>query len=139
MLLVLAPGSLVFTPILVICIMYWIRIYVLFRNEPARYETILLLIAIIIIGIIAVLSPFLDIFNPFYTTVSNYYWIINLGYLVGIVLGTFIFTKKLLNIHGISLISIRMNRKDKKIEKLEKERKELKKSLKEKKKAKNKI
>ena len=75
MLLVLAPGSLVFTPILVICIMYWIRIYVLFRNEPARYETILLLIAIIIIGIIAVLSPFLDIFNPFYTTVSNYYWI----------------------------------------------------------------
>ncbi len=132
MLLIISIGSLVFTPILFICIMYWIRIYVLFKSEPARYEKIVLLVAIIVIGLIALLTPFLEIFNLFYQIVSSYYWIVNLAYLIGIITGTFIFTKKILNIHGITLVSIKMKRKDKKIEKLKKEKRELEAALKEK-------
>ncbi len=132
MLLILSIGSLIFTPVLFICIMYWVRIYILFRNEPARYEKIMLLVAIIFIGVFAILIPFWDIFNPFYQLISNYYWIVNLGYLIGIITGTFIFTKKLLNIHGITLISIKMKRKDRKIEKLKGEKEELEMLLKEK-------
>lgn len=73
---------------------------------------------------IAVLMPFWDFFSEFYLIVTSYYWIENLGYLIGIATGTFIFTKKLLNLHGITIVALKMKSKDKKIEKLKKELKE---------------
>ena len=79
------------------------------------------------VGIIAVLTPFLNF--PFYVVISQYFWTINIFYLLGIILASYIFLKKLLTLRGITFQELKIRRKDKHIEKLEKEKAELKKQL----------
>ncbi|NHJ23987.1 MAG: hypothetical protein EAX89_05400 [Candidatus Lokiarchaeota archaeon] len=126
-LVILAIGSLIFTPIAFICVMYWLRLYVLFRIERKNYERFALLIGISIIGIIALLAPFFNL--PFYVAISQYFWTINIFYLLGITLASFIFLKRLLSLRGITVQDLKIKRKDKQIEKLEREKSELKKQL----------
>ncbi|MFX0010057.1 MAG: hypothetical protein ACFE9R_07065 [Candidatus Hermodarchaeota archaeon] len=126
-LIVIAIGTLIFTPIAFICVMYWLRLYVLFRLERKNFERFALLICISVVGVIAVLAPFLNF--PFYIAISQYFWTINIFYLLGIILASYIFLKKLLTLRGITFQELKIRRKDKQIEKLEKEKAELKKQL----------
>jgi MFS family permease len=128
-LIIIALGSLIFTPIAFICVMYWLRLYVLFRIERKNYERIALLIGISIVGIIALtlIAPFLNL--PFYVAISQYFWTINIFYLLGIILASYIFLKRLLSLRGITIQEFKMKKKDKQIDKLEQEKVELKKQL----------
>ncbi len=126
-LIILAIGSLIFTPIAFICVMYWLRLYVLFRIERKNYERFMLLIGISIVGIIALLAPFLNL--PFFVAISQYFWTINIFYLLGIVSASYIFLRRLLSLRGFTIQDLKMKRKDKQIEKLEREKAELRKQL----------
>lgn len=126
-LIIIALGSLIFTPIAFICVMYWLRLYVLFRIERKNYERIALLIGISIVGLIALIAPFLNL--PFYVAISQYFWTINIFYLLGIILASYIFLKRLLSLRGITIQEFKMKKKDKQIDKLEQEKGELKKQL----------
>jgi len=126
-LIIITIGTLIFTPIAFICVMYWLRLYVLFRLERKNFERFALLICISVVGIIAVLAPFLNF--PFYISISRYFWTINIFYLLGIILASYIFLKKLFTLRGITFHELKIRRKDKQIEKLEKEKAELKKQL----------
>lgn len=133
LLLVLGVGSLIFMPIAFICVMFWLRLYVFFRNPTQRFEKIALLVSMIFIGIVASIAPLPFItFGPLtnlFNSIAAYFWTVNLFYLVGIGLATFIFVKKLLNLQGITIQALKMRRKDKKIEQLSKEKEELEKKL----------
>jgi hypothetical protein len=126
-LVVIAIGSLIFTPISFICVMYWLRLYVFFRLERKNFERFALLVGISAVGIIALLAPFLNL--PFYVAISQYFWTVNLFYLFGITLASYIFLKKLLALRGITIQKLKVQRKDKKIETLEQEKEELKQQL----------
>ncbi len=126
-LLVIAVGSLVFAPIAFICVMYWLRLYVFFRADSKNYERFSLLIAMIWIGFIAIISPFLNL--AFYTAIAPYFWTVNVAYLIGILLATLIFISKLLSYQGITFRKVKIGLKDRKIEKLEREKEELEKQL----------
>lgn len=126
-LIIIAIGSLIFTPISFICVMYWLRLYVLFRLERKGYERITLLIGISLVGIIALIAPFLNL--PFYAAISQYFWTINIFYLLGIVLASYIFLKRLLSLRGITIQELKMKKREKKIDTLEQEKAELQKQL----------
>ncbi len=126
-LIIIAIGSLIFTPISFICVMYWLRLYVLFRLERKYYERIALLIGISLVGIIALIAPFLNL--PFYAAISQYFWTINIFYLLGIVLASYIFLKRLLSLRGITIQEFKMKKRENKIDKLEQEKADLQKQL----------
>ncbi|MCK4286803.1 MAG: hypothetical protein KAX18_11400, partial [Candidatus Lokiarchaeota archaeon] len=132
-LLVLALGSLIFTPIAFICIMYWLHLYVFFRIQTRTWEKVILLVGMIWIGFVAVISPFLPLLNlQIYDTIDPHFWTINLFYLFGILVATYIFIKKLLNLQGITITALKMKSKDKKIQKLKEDKEELERKLQEK-------
>ncbi|MHA1668976.1 MAG: hypothetical protein ACTSV5_00205 [Promethearchaeota archaeon] len=126
-LLIIAIGSLIFTPLAFLCIFYWLRLYIFFRSERKDYERYTLMIAIGIIGIIALVAPFLNL--PFYTSITPFIWTINLSYLFGISSASYILIKKLLSIQGYTKQELKMRKKDKHIKNLEREKEELKKQL----------
>jgi len=119
-LLIIATGSLTFSPITFICVMFWLGIFEYLGGEPKNYEKIAIIIAMSFIGIIATLSP---IFNlNFYTEISNMFWTINIFYLFGIALASFIFIRKMVNLRGITFQKIKEKRiksKDEKKEEIE--------------------
>jgi hypothetical protein len=129
-LLIIGIGSIIFTPITIICIIYWLKIYIFFRSKVKPYEKITLLISLIIIGLITLILPFLNL--PIYANISNYYWTAELFYLIGITIASIIFIKKLLSLQGITIAEQKIKRKEKKIEELEQEKEQLKKKLAEK-------
>ncbi|MFX1317095.1 MAG: hypothetical protein ACFE9T_14625 [Promethearchaeota archaeon] len=115
--LLIIATSLTFPPISFICIMFWLGIFEYVDGEPKNYEKIAIIIAMSCIGIIATLSP---IFNlNFYTDISDLFWTINIFYLIGITLASFIFIRKILNLRGITLQKVKEKRKKSKIEKTE--------------------
>jgi len=123
LLLIIAIGSLIFTPLAFICIIYWMRLYVFFRSERKEFERYALMIAIGIIGIIALIAPFLNL--PFYTSIAEFIWTINLFYLFGISIASYVLIKRLLSLQGFTKQELKMKKKDKHIETLEKEKEEL--------------
>ena len=127
-LIIIAIGSIIFTPISFICIIYWLRLYVIFRAERKDFERYSLLITILFIVVIAIIAPFLNL--AFYSSIAQYYWTINIFYLIGISLASYIFIKRLLSLRGITIQDYKMKKKDKKIKQLEKEREELENKLK---------
>jgi len=130
LLLILAIGSFVFTPIAFICVLYWLRLYVFFRSQTHKYENIALLGSIIWIALVATISPFYNLTGlRIWESIQPYLWTINIFYLIGIVLGTLIFIKKTLELQGITIHSLKMKAKEKKIGKLEKEKEDLKRQL----------
>ncbi|MHA1373657.1 MAG: hypothetical protein ACTSR7_05135 [Promethearchaeota archaeon] len=126
-LLIIGIGSLIFTPLAFLCIFYWFRLYIFFRSERKDFERFALMIAIGIIGIIALVAPFLNL--PFYTTIAQFIWTINLFYLFGITLASYVLIKRLLSVQGYTRQELKMRKKDKHIENLEKEKEELEKQL----------
>ncbi len=134
LLLILAIGSFLFMPIAFICVLYWLHLYVFYRLQIRLWEKAALLLGMIWIGFIAVVLPFLNFPKvvEVWRTIDPYFWTVNVLYLVGISLATFIFIKKLLNLQGITISGLKVQLKDKKIERLEQEKEELEKKLKEK-------
>ncbi|MFW5895202.1 MAG: hypothetical protein ACOCT9_00510 [archaeon] len=137
LLLVLSVGSILFMPVAFICAMFWLRLYVFFRNPTQRFEKFALLVSMIFIGLVASIAPlpFID-YEPLtklFNTISSYYYTVDVFYLLGICIATFIFVKKLLNLQGITLQALKMRRKEKKIDQLTQEKQQLKKQLEEKK------
>jgi len=132
-LLILAIGSLIFIPITFICVMFWLHLYVFYRIQTRTWEKVILLVGMIWIGFIAVASPFLPLLNwQIYETINPSFWTVNVFYLFGILVATYIFIKKLVNLQGITITALRMKSKDKKIQKLKEEKEDLEKKLKEK-------
>ncbi|NGX49745.1 MAG: hypothetical protein K940chlam5_01349, partial [Candidatus Anoxychlamydiales bacterium] len=134
LLLILAIGSFLFMPIAFICVLYWLHLYVFYRLQIRLWEKAALLLGMIWIGFIAVALPFLSFpkVAEIWRTIDPYFWTVNVLYLVGISLATFIFIKKILNLQGITIRGLKIQLKDRKIEKLEQEKEELEKKLKEK-------
>ena len=134
LLLILAIGSFLFMPIAFICVLYWLHLYVFYRLQIRLWEKAALLLGMIWIGFIAVVLPFLSFPKvvEIWSTIDPYFWTVNVLYLVGISLATFIFIKKILNLQGITISGLKVQLKDKKIERLEQEKEELEKKLKEK-------
>jgi hypothetical protein len=129
-LLIIGIGSIIFTPITVICIVFWLRVYIFFRDKIKTYEKISLLISLVFIGILTLILPFLNL--SVYANISKFYWSAELFYLIGIVIASSIFVKKLLSLQGITIAQQKIKRREKKIKELEEEKKELKKKLEEK-------
>jgi len=130
LLLVIAVGALFFTPLVFICAAYWLKLYVFYKNKIRTYEKIALLIAVIWIGAMAIVSPFLNL--GLYSAISNYYWTVNILYLAGIVVSSAIFINKLLELQGVTMHAMKLRIKERKIRKLTEEKKELENKLDEK-------
>ncbi|MEJ2276886.1 MAG: hypothetical protein P8Y70_03920 [Candidatus Lokiarchaeota archaeon] len=133
LLLIFAVGTIVFTPVAFICVLFWLRLYIFFRRRTLLYEKIALLIAMCWIGFVVAIFPFLDPSFPFlgsvYSSLRGYYWTVNISYLIGILIASMLFIKKILNLQGITYQKMRLNLKEKKIETLKKEKEELQKTF----------
>jgi MFS family permease len=98
-----------------------------------KYENISLLVSMIWVGIVATVSPFFNITGlRIYETILPVLWTINIFYLIGIILGSIIFIRKLLILQGITIQALKLRRKEKQIDKLKREKEELKQKLKDK-------
>ncbi|MBD3194637.1 MAG: hypothetical protein GF317_06260 [Candidatus Lokiarchaeota archaeon] len=97
-------GSIIFTPVTFVCIVFWIKIFII--DEDAKmYERIALLLSMIWVATIASLSYTFDWI--FYTAIANYFWTIDIFYLIGIVVATLIFIRKLAQLKGITLKDVK--------------------------------
>ncbi|MFX0030151.1 MAG: hypothetical protein ACFE8B_13150 [Candidatus Hermodarchaeota archaeon] len=110
LLIPLAIGTLIFTPITFICLLFWIKVFII-DKDPEIYERYALLVSIICSGLIAVLSPILRF--ELYISIEDYLWTINVFYLIGIVLASIIFVNKLLKLQGIMIEDIKAKLKEK--------------------------
>ena len=105
LLIPIAIGSLVFTPIAFICIIFWLKIIVFDKGEPKFYERIALLISMICITIIACLSYTFNL--VFFTSIEPLFWTIQVFYLVGIVISTGILILQFIKLKGITIKKIK--------------------------------
>ena len=130
-LLIIGIGSILFTPITFVCIIFWSRIFIFFRSKVKTYEKISLLVSLVFIGVISLILPFLNL--SIYASIERFYWSAQIFYLIGVLIAAIIFIKKLLELQGITISSQRIKRREKQIETLKKEKQELEQKLKEKK------
>ncbi|MFX1389089.1 MAG: hypothetical protein ACFE9Z_03385 [Promethearchaeota archaeon] len=120
LLIPIAIGALIFTPITFICIVFWLKIIIFDKGEPKFYERIALLISMIFITLIACLSY---IFNlTFYTSIEPYFWTIQIFYLIGIIISTLIFINQFIKLRGITIKKIREEIRERRVEKEEEEK-----------------
>ncbi len=124
MLPVITVGTLMFMPIAAICILFFLEL--VFNSDLIRKpERGALIGAMVGIAVICVLLPFVQELTPFYTANQGYWWILSLVYFAGLLVGTFLFVKKLLNMQGYSLIEWSRKRIEKRKEKLKESQKSL--------------
>ena len=105
LLIPIAIGSLIFTPITFICVVFWLKIIVFNKGEPKFYERIALLISTIWITTIACLSYTFKL--VFFTSIEPFFWTIQVFYLVGIVISTGIFIHQFIKLKGITIKKIK--------------------------------
>ena len=105
LLIPIAIGSIVFTPITFICIIFWLKIIVFDKGEPKFYERIALLISTIWIITIVCLSYTFKL--VFFTSIEPFFWTIQVFYLVGIVISTGIFIYQFIKLKGITIKKIK--------------------------------
>ena len=123
LLIPLAIGAFIFMQIAFIFIVMWLKIIIFDRTTINKYEKIVLLISIIIVGVLAIIIPFFEL--GIYSQISNWLWTINIFYLIGIIIATLLFITKLLSLQGITMRSIKKQRFEKKKDNLEVEKKRL--------------
>ncbi|MHA1884198.1 MAG: hypothetical protein ACW96S_04040 [Promethearchaeota archaeon] len=112
LLIPIAIGTLVFTPVAFVCIIFWLKIIVFDKGEPKFYERIALLISMIFIALIASLSY---TFNwVFYTQIQPLFWTIQIFYLIGIIISSAIFIYQFIKLKGITIKKIRKELKERK-------------------------
>ncbi len=105
LLIPIAIGSLVFTPITFVCVIFWLKIIVFDKGEPKFYERIALLISTIWITTITCLAYTFKL--VFFTSIEPFYWTIQVFYLVGIVISTGIFIYQFIKLKGITIKKIK--------------------------------
>jgi len=105
LLIPIAIGSIIFTPIAFICIVFWLKIIVFDKGEPKVYERIALLISMIWIATIACLSYTFNL--VFFTTIEPYFWTIQVFYLFGIIISTGIFIHQFFKLKGITIKKVK--------------------------------
>ncbi len=105
LLIPIAIGSLIFTPIAFICILFWLKIIVFDKGEPKFYERIALLISMICITTIACLSYTFEL--VFFTSIEPFYWTIQVFYLIGILISTGILIHQFIKLKGITIKKIK--------------------------------
>ncbi|MFX0019517.1 MAG: hypothetical protein ACFFAK_05765 [Promethearchaeota archaeon] len=105
LLIPLAIGSLIFTPAAFICIIFWLKIFVLDKGEPKLYERIALIISMIWIATIASISYAFDLI--FYTSIKPLFWTIQVFYLAGILISSVIFIYRFAKLKGITIKKIK--------------------------------
>jgi len=89
-----AIAAFVFTPIVFILAIYWLKIVILEDTEIKLYENIALLASMIFIGLVAILSRFIDV--EFYKEILDLIWTVNIFYVTGIILASIIFIKAII-------------------------------------------
>jgi hypothetical protein len=124
LLIPLAFGSFLFTPITFILIIIWAKIIIWDRSEIYSYEKIAIFISIVVIGLIAVLTPYFEF--GIYSQIASNLWTLNIFYLIGMLVATLIFIVKLLSLQGVSISSYIKNRRKRKKEDMKQEIKSLK-------------
>ena len=97
----IAIGSLIFTPVAFICIIFWLKIFVFDMGEPKLYERIALIISIIWIATISSLSYVFNLI--FVTSIEPFFWTIQIFYLIGIVISTVIYLLRFIKLKGITI------------------------------------
>ncbi|TFG24407.1 MAG: hypothetical protein EU529_04365 [Promethearchaeota archaeon] len=90
----IAVGSLLLMPLAFILIVLWLKIIFFEKIDIKIHEKIALLISIIILGVVAILAPYLEL--VFYAQISNLFWTINIFYLIGIGVASFIYFRKII-------------------------------------------
>ncbi len=119
LLIPIAIGSLIFTPIALICIVFWLKIIVFDKGEPKFYERIGLLISIIWITTISCLSYAFDL--VFYTSIQPFFWTIQVFYLIGILISTVIFINQFIKLKGITIKKIKKEIRERRTAQIEEE------------------
>jgi hypothetical protein len=89
-----AIAAFMFTPITFILAIYWLKIFILEDTEIKPYENIALLASMIFIGLVAILSRFINV--EFYKEILDLIWTVNIFYLIGIILASLIFIKAII-------------------------------------------
>lgn len=105
LLIPLAIGSLIFTPVAFICIIFWLKVFILNKGEPKLYERITLIISMIWIATIASLSYAFDLI--FYTSIKPLFWTIEIFFLAGILISSVIFIYRFAKLKGITIKKIK--------------------------------
>jgi MFS family permease len=105
LLLPIAIGSLFFTPIAFICVLFLLKVLVLDIGDPKPYERIGLLISMAFIAAMAVLSYIFDWI--FYSAIAHQFWTIQIFYLIGIVVSTIIFIYRFIQLKGFTIKKVR--------------------------------
>ena len=105
LLIPIAIGSLIFTPIAFICIVFWLKIIVFNKGEPKFYERIALLISMICITTIACLSYMFNL--VFFTSIVPFFWTIQVFYMVGIIISTGILIHQFIKLKGVTIKKIK--------------------------------
>jgi hypothetical protein len=108
----IAIGSLIFTPITFICIVFWLKVIVFDKGEPKLYERILLLISMIWITVISSLSYAFDL--VFFTSIELFFWTIQVFYLIGIIISTVIFIIQFIKLKGLTIKKIKKEIRERK-------------------------
>jgi hypothetical protein len=98
-------GSIIFTPVAFVCIIFWLKVVALDKGEPKKYERIALLISMIWIALIASLSYIFDL--VFYSSIQPLFWTIQIFYLIGILISSAIFIYQFIKLKGITIKKIR--------------------------------
>ena len=105
MLIPIAIGSLIFTPVAFVCIVFWLKIFVFDKGEPKFYERIALLISMIWIATISCLSYIFKL--VFFLSIEPLFWTIQIFYLVGIVISTVIYILRFIKLKGITIKKVK--------------------------------
>lgn len=119
LLIPIAIGSLIFTPVFFICIVFWLKIFIFEKGEPKKYERIALLASMIWIALIASLSYTFNLI--FYTSIQPLFWTIQIFYLIGIIISSVIFIYQFIKLKGITIKKIKKGIKERRAEKPKKE------------------
>jgi len=110
LLIPIAIGSLIFTPIVFICVLFWLKVFILDKGEPKFYERIALLVSMIWITVISSVSYVFDL--VFYTSIKPLSWTIQIFYLVGILISSAIFIYRFIKLKGITIKKIKKEIKE---------------------------
>ena len=94
LLIPIGVGALLLMPLAFILIVLWLKIIFFEKVEIKFHERIALLIAIIILGVVAVLAPYIEL--KIYTEIGYLLWTINIFYLLGIAVACTIYFRKIL-------------------------------------------
>ena len=105
LLIPIAIGALIFTPLAFVCIIFWLKIIVFEKGEPKFYERIALLISMICITTIACLSYTFNL--VFFTSIEPFFWTIQVFYLIGILISTGILIHQFIKLKGVTIKKIK--------------------------------